>query len=1303
MADGDPSPPSSSPAAAAAASPPPSSSPSGRVVRVHLACRAPLPLGSHLRVAAARPWDPADVSDDPHGARRASALAGREAFRAGTSGFAGGSLGLGAGNVVDADLLPSGGRDGDDDDVDVGGGGGLGGTEPGAADDASPSASSARGVGDPRVHRYASSVEMVTCPATYPVWRTRKPVVVALTDGAGGAFRHHYRYLVVTPGADNDGAHGLAHYDCGGRDGSESDVDELGDRLDKTKISAGSLAHLGHSDDARTSDDFGSSYPATLWENPFLDDEEEEERGRSSTADDDDRAPPSEDDALTRSSSRATSAQSFRSEGTSSLWSARGTGGRGTSSSRKEDPLANLPYRTLDVDAAAATVATRQPFAEESSERSEGGAVLVDRWNDSSDATFGPYRVREGMRTGAAGGGGAGGAAGAGGGGGEGDGRGTVDAETTTSRASPSAESSCAAAVDDPEKPPQRIFIVCYHLPVVVSKDPAAAGGGWSACWSESLLASTPHSSFASSRNPHWVGTVTTPEPVTDGRDKEALRKVLAEMDCTVLFVDERVRDEHYLGFCKQVLWPAFHHVDLLDAMDPAFGMDFDATSSRGDDDASTRQPREGEGSLLDLRSPWDQRVATSWWDAFQSVNRTFAIEVAKMVRPDDVVWVHDYHLSLLPRLLGDEERTLPTFEGRRSPTKKIFFLHIPFPVSMIFKEMECGPDVLEGILHADVVGFHGFTDARHFLSCAKRILGLSHESFEGGLIGVGYGGRTVVVTMSSVSIEPCMVGAAMQLPTAVDGEADLRKKHAGKTIIVGLDVAQYLSGVGLKLRAFEKLLDDAPSWRNRLVLVQRCLVTGSRKLDEARTVREIRSIVRRIAKKYGEGAVDYDELFGSALPVDQRMALWRASDCLLNTEVRGGLNLWPLEFVYAQKDKDPPGIVIASEYSAVFGILNGALRINPFDMKATLSTIDKALTMRKEEREGRHLRDIDFSIDDLRDDETERQKTASEIQNVGKFLTSERNEQFTRLDPKSVISAYQSTSKRVIVLDFNGTIVLKEGVDSFLKRDSIGSAGDAPPQAVCSSLEKLCADPLNTVFVVSGDNLENVDSAIGNIPGLGLAASNGSCFSPPLRNGDLARTWLALDLGVDWGSVKRVALPIMAKFTARTNGSFIKVAHSSIGWSYYSCDPEFGSLQAKYLVMELEQDLAAFDVRFVNLKGIVEVIPRRLNKGIIVKKILRDVAARDGNAGVDFILCMKTTHASQYTDGAEDVADLLVKMAAGSAEAFYEREMGGRASAHAVQLRVKLIATSFIDLAFHQLGPVILRPGQEESTPRRL
>jgi trehalose 6-phosphate synthase/phosphatase len=102
------------------------------------------------------------------------------------------------------------------------------------------------------------------------------------------------------------------------------------------------------------------------------------------------------------------------------------------------------------------------------------------------------------------------------------------------------------------------------------------------------------------------------------------------------------------------------------------------------------------------------------------------------------------------------------------------------------------------------------------------------------------------------------------------------------------------------------------------------------------------------------------------------------------------------------------------------------------------------------------------------------------------------------------------------------------------------------------------------------------------------------------------------------------VALPVLSKYTARTNGSFVKLTHSSIGWSYYSCDPEWGSLQAAYLVPELEHELRSFDVRFVTLKGVVEVVPRNLNKGFFVKKVLEESKLRTGTPGpADFILCM--------------------------------------------------------------------------------
>ena len=470
-----------------------------------------------------------------------------------------------------------------------------------------------------------------------------------------------------------------------------------------------------------------------------------------------------------------------------------------------------------------------------------------------------------------------------------------------------------------------------------------------------------------------------------------------------------------------------------------------------------------------------------------------------------------------------------------------------------------------------------------------------------------------------------------------------------------GIDISQRLSGISLKLLAFEQLLTDYPVWQQKIVLIQKCLLPGSRSADEANTIREVRQLVKRIEEKFGPNVIDYQEIHSSSLPIDQRLSLWKVSDILMVTPIREGLNLLPLEYVYMRKKPAAPGIVISSEFSVVSNVLNGALRVNPFDIQMTVTCIDKALTMSLLEKEGRRCRDETFVtsctssqwarhvLNDLfdatavamGDDDDESDDTSivgtkfdktNIITSTSAFLAHEKDIAFSNLDIKSVINAYNKTKNRVLLLDLNGTIIIKEPPGKYLKRETLGSSGfDVNPE-VSKALKLLCADPKNTVFVVSGDSRENVMKAIGDIPGVGIAASNGACFAPPLKPGATKRRWKYFDLGVDWSAVKKIVLPIVAKYTARSNGSFVKLTHSSIGWSYYSCDPEWGSMQASHLVLELEHELRAFDVRFVMIKGIVEVVPRRLNKGLIAKNVLRyveDHSRRSGDASVDFILCM--------------------------------------------------------------------------------
>jgi trehalose 6-phosphate synthase/phosphatase len=511
-----------------------------------------------------------------------------------------------------------------------------------------------------------------------------------------------------------------------------------------------------------------------------------------------------------------------------------------------------------------------------------------------------------------------------------------------------------------------------------------------------------------------------------------------------------------------------------------------------------------------------------------------------------------------------------------------------------------------------------------------------------------------VLVSMSNVSIEPRMVDAVLMLPSVQAGKEALQAKHKGRMIIGGVDIGQRLSGTALKLLAYERLLQDYPSWQHGVVMVERLLLPGSRKADEDLTSKEVRALVQRIQEKFGPDVIDYQELSGSGLPMDQRLALWKASDVMMMTPVREGLNHWPMEYIFSHKEPETPGVVITSEFSAVSSILNGALRVNPYDIPMAIVTIDKALSMSMQDRENRRYRDIDFVskspsdkwvrnvLRDLRDATSRREQSESNSQvstpyatptpsrsyglvnsTTAAFLARESDLAFSHLNLNGMKRAYDASQRRVIILDFNGTIVLKEPPGKYLKREILGTSGNRPPPEVLDALSQLSQDPRNLIYVVSGDSAENVLNALGPLKGIGLAVSNGARFSPPLPSGETEREWFTFDLGVDWDAVKRVALPVLSKYTARSNGSFVKLTSFSIGWSYYSCDPEWGSLQASHLVMELESELRAFDVRFVTLKGIVEVVPRKLNKGLIAKQILRDTEACSPEHGVDFVLCV--------------------------------------------------------------------------------
>jgi trehalose-6-phosphate synthase len=467
-----------------------------------------------------------------------------------------------------------------------------------------------------------------------------------------------------------------------------------------------------------------------------------------------------------------------------------------------------------------------------------------------------------------------------------------------------------------------RLFLVCYHLPVVVTRTESGSPEPFEVTWNDSIIARSQSSSIADSMRTFWVGTLSISLDALTEPERAFLTQRLHEMDVIPVIIDDEIAAAAYYGFCKQIMWPVFHNVDQLDQIHAAWNLQDDfrrsslppnslplsgmtagglsANRSRAGSSAALANlgaaggARSRSNSIAGGGSSENNRVLE--WNnleeefhlAHEAVNMIFARTLLGLVHDQDVVWVHDYHLMGLPRLLRAKDdrkrRRTSSADTVEKDTRNascattnanekisaaadaplvvpanlknlriVFFMHIPFPTSQLFRTLPRASDLLESMICADVVGFHAFDHARHFLNATKRMLGIRSGSRPGGMITLSVADREVMVTVSHVSIETDRIGPAALHPETLRIAQELRQKYAGKRIVVGVDVCQRLSGVALKLAAFDKMLSDS-SWgrKGNVVLIQKCIRSSTRPGDEETTSNDLRKMVADINGKYG-------------------------------------------------------------------------------------------------------------------------------------------------------------------------------------------------------------------------------------------------------------------------------------------------------------------------------------------------------------------------------------------------------------------------------------------------------------------
>jgi alpha,alpha-trehalose-phosphate synthase [UDP-forming] len=356
--------------------------------------------------------------------------------------------------------------------------------------------------------------------------------------------------------------------------------------------------------------------------------------------------------------------------------------------------------------------------------------------------------------------------------------------------------------------------------------------------------------------------------------------------------------DAYYLGFSNEILWPLFHD--------------------------------------LQSRANFDG----SYWEAYRAVNAKFADAIMRIAEPDDMVWIHDYHLMLVAY-----ELKLRGYKGRTE-----FFLHTPFPPADIFAKLPWRSEILESLLEHDAVGFQAERDHENYLQCLAHFVPEVEISDEDGLSIVRTGTSEACVGSFPISID---YEHFENLARSENAEQEVRRlwqRFEGRHLILGVDRLDYTKGIPHRLRAFGRLLEMEPDLHGKVVLLQ--LVVPSRDIipEYANLKTEIDQLVGEINGTYTRaGWVPIQYMFRS-LPQEDLVALYRLADTMLVTPLKDGMNLVAKE--YCASNLEGRGCLILSEFAgAAEQMHEHALIVNPYDTDGVAEALLEAYHMKEDER----------------------------------------------------------------------------------------------------------------------------------------------------------------------------------------------------------------------------------------------------------------------------------------------------------------------------------------------------------------
>jgi len=631
-----------------------------------------------------------------------------------------------------------------------------------------------------------------------------------------------------------------------------------------------------------------------------------------------------------------------------------------------------------------------------------------------------------------------------------------------------------------------------------------------------------------------WVGWPGS--SVDDSLRDQVTREALAKFQSYPVFLTEDQMEKFYLGFCNATIWPLFHYFT----------------------------------SYAIYQAPF--------WDQYKQINRLFADALGSILRPDDVVWVHDYHLMLLPRLL----------KARYAQLSVGFFLHIPFPSFEVFRLLpgEWRRDILDGLLGADLIGFHTYEYTHHFLQSVLRILGYEHHMAQ-----IVVEDRLVRVDTFPMGIDVDKFASAPADPETEQEAKELTNTLAGLKLILSVDRLDYSKGILNRLEGYELFLETNPDYHGKVALLMVVVPSRIGVVQYDLMKRQIEELIGKINGRFGRVGWTPVVYQYRHVPFKSLTALYTVSDVCLVTPLRDGMNLVAKEYVATKANR--AGVLILSEMAGAAKELPEAIVVNPNNRAEIAGALREALETPEEEQQKRnwvmHRRLRRYDVTRWAQDFLTSLIGMRELQDriESKFLSPQARKEF--------VTRYHAGRHRLLFLDYDGTLTPLVAHPAMAKPDA----------ARLELLSALGSEPKNSVVIVSGRDRQTLEEWFGALP-LGLVAEHGAWIRP------LGQSWQRVKpLPDTW---KQQLLPILEIYADRLPRAFVEEKEDSLAWHYRMAAPEQAELRASELTDHLLNLTAKTDLQVIQGSKVVEIRRAGVDKGSAL-------LAWTGREEYDFIL----------------------------------------------------------------------------------